>query len=151
MAGEGIPSPAALSADSEGNIVTLVQYSIQQFSRLTGLPSPTLRYYESEGVLPFVKRDANGNRRYDEENIAWIDFVLALRSTGMGVADVRRYVELYQRGNETLAERKQMLLEHEERVRFELAEQQRHLAKIQHKLELYAQLEAEPDRTDIAI
>jgi DNA-binding transcriptional MerR regulator len=128
-----------------------MQYTIKQFSDMTGLSGPTLRYYESEGVLPFVSRDSNGNRRYDEGNVKWVDFILALRDTGMGVVNIRRYVDLYKQGNSTMRERKEMLLAHRRVVRNQLREMRRHLDKIDYKLSLYEQLEADPTRTDIVI
>lgn len=128
-----------------------VEYSIKEFSDLTGLPSPTLRYYESEGALPFVRRDANGNRRYDQTNLQWVDFILALRSTGMTIPNIKRYVELYQHGPETLAERKAMLVAHRARVEAQMRSMANSLAKIDYKLGLYRQLEADPKRTDIVI
>jgi DNA-binding transcriptional MerR regulator len=126
-------------------------YTITQFSKKTGLPSPTLRYYESEGILPFVRRNASGYRSYDDVNAMWIDFILALRETGMPLTTIKRYVDLYKEGSATMAERKAILLSHQEKVREELQQIQQHLAKIDYKLGLYEQLEADPTRTDIAI
>lgn len=126
-------------------------YTIKEFSARTGLSSPTLRYYESEGILPFVRRDAGGNRIYDSTNAMWIEFILALRSTGMALGDIRRYVELYKQGNATLAERKEILTSHREKVRSELELMHQHLDKINYKLDLYDMLEADPTRSDIVI
>lgn len=33
-----------------------MKYSIQEAARITGLTASTLRYYESEGLLPNIKR-----------------------------------------------------------------------------------------------
>ena len=118
---------------------------------MTGLSSPTLRFYESEGILPFVDRDNNGNRVYGEVNVMWIDFILALRETGMSLGDIKRYVDLYMQGNATLAERKEILMAHQAKVRAELKRMRQHLARITYKLDLYTQLEADPGRTDIVI
>lgn len=126
-------------------------YTIKEFAARTGLSSPTLRYYESEGILPYVGRDAGGNRVYDSTNAMWIEFILALRSTGMPLGDIRRYVELYKQGSATLAERKEILTSHREKVREELELMHQHLARINYKLDLYEQLEADPTRTDIII
>ncbi|MFR3728117.1 MerR family DNA-binding transcriptional regulator [Lacrimispora sp.] len=43
--------------------------SIKQFSEKTGISEYTLRFYEKEGVLPFVSRNDSGNRVYDEQNL----------------------------------------------------------------------------------
>ncbi|WP_039791403.1 MerR family DNA-binding transcriptional regulator, partial [Paenibacillus riograndensis] len=37
-------------------------YSISEIEKITGLPASTLRYYEQEGILPSVNRNARGRR-----------------------------------------------------------------------------------------
>ena len=37
-----------------------MHYTIKQVSEKTGLTIPTIRYYESEGILPPVERDGSG-------------------------------------------------------------------------------------------
>ena len=46
---------------------TTVYRERKQASKITELPSSTLRYYESEGLLPDSKRDRNGHR-YDDDD-----------------------------------------------------------------------------------
>lgn len=68
-------------------------YSIKEASALTGLPSSTLRYYESIGVIAPVSRGAtSGHRAYDDEDLDQIMWVACLAATGMSVADMREYV-----------------------------------------------------------
>ena len=44
-------------------------YSIREISELFSLPASTLRYYESEGLLPNVEKSSSGQRIYTEEHI----------------------------------------------------------------------------------
>lgn len=68
-------------------------YTIKEASTLTGLPSSTLRYYESVGVIAPVSRGAtSGHRAYAEEDLDQITWVACLAATGMSVADMREYV-----------------------------------------------------------
>jgi DNA-binding transcriptional MerR regulator len=60
----------------------------------TGLSLDTLRYYEREGLIGPVERAANGQRRYSEDDIAWIGTVTCLRDAGLGITDLRRFTEL---------------------------------------------------------
>ena len=39
-------------------------YSIREISELFSLPASTLRYYESEGLLPNVEKSSSGQRIY---------------------------------------------------------------------------------------
>jgi DNA-binding transcriptional MerR regulator len=111
--------------------------SIKQFSEKTGVSEYTLRFYEKEGVLPFVNRNDSGNRVYDEQNLEWIEFITALRETGMPLSDIKRYVELFKLGNSTIPERKQMMLDHRVNVQQQLTQTLKHLEKINYKLALY--------------
>lgn len=118
-------------------------FSIKEVTIKTGISAHTLRFYEKEGVLPFVKRDASGNRIYDDENLEWMDFIMALRSTGMPLVDTKRYVELYEKGDCTIQERKQMMLDHKTKVEEQMMQFHRYLEKINYKLALYSVMEKE--------
>ncbi|WP_079914884.1 MerR family transcriptional regulator [Paenibacillus sp. 32352] len=111
--------------------------TIKEISKETGISPYTLRYYEREGILPHVKRDSSGNRSYDEESMEWLNFILALRATGMPLAEIKRYVDLYQEGESTLKIRKQMMLKHKEKVEKDLSETIKYLEQINYKLALY--------------
>ena len=43
-----------------------MSYSIGDVVKKTGLSAYTLRYYEKEGLLPFVKKNASGARAYSD-------------------------------------------------------------------------------------
>ena len=43
-----------------------MNYSIGEVSRMFGLPQSTLRYYDKEGLLPFVERPSGGIRLFKE-------------------------------------------------------------------------------------
>ncbi|GGV17135.1 putative transcriptional regulator, MerR family protein [Actinomadura cremea] len=67
---------------------------IRAVSELTGLSMDTLRWYEREGLLPLVERDADGRRRYPPAAVRFVRLVQALRRTGMPVEDVRAFVRM---------------------------------------------------------
>lgn len=60
----------------------------------TGLSIDTLRYYERIGLLGTVRRNSGGRRVYTDANITWIGLLTCLRSAGMGIADLQRFVEV---------------------------------------------------------
>ena len=55
-----------------------LEYSIGEFSRLTGLGIHTLRYYEQEGLIA-PERNSGNRRRYSDRDIAWISFIKRLK------------------------------------------------------------------------
>lgn len=115
-----------------------MSYAIGQFSKLTGLTGPTLRYYEQEGLLS-VQRDAAGRREYTEQDVEWLHFIKRLKETGMPIREIRRYAHLRYQGDSTIQERLAMLEEHHKKV---LEEQQKlagNLRKLEEKLSFYRQ------------
>lgn len=96
--------------------VTNNAISIGELSRLSGLSSHTLRFYEAKGILKPAGRAANGHRRYHREDVLWLEFVLRLKRTGMPLADIRQYAVLRLQGEKTLQPRLTMLKLHRERL-----------------------------------
>ncbi|MCM3006113.1 MerR family DNA-binding transcriptional regulator [Priestia koreensis] len=38
----------------------MAEYNINEVSKMMNIPSHTIRFYEKEGLIPFVKRGENG-------------------------------------------------------------------------------------------
>lgn len=112
--------------------------TIAQVAGRTGLTAHTLRYYEQDGLLLVpVQRSSSGQRRYREEDVAWIVLVTRLRSTGMSITGVREYAELVRQGPSTEQARLDLLRRHRERVLAQLAEVTEHLGAVDQKIDVY--------------
>ncbi len=72
-----------------------LSYSIGQVAQKTGLSAYTLRYYEKEGLLPFVKKSDSGMRVYTDSDIAWLSMIECLKATGMPIKEIRLYIKWY--------------------------------------------------------
>lgn len=69
--------------------------TIQQMARRSGFSEPTLRYYEQIGLLGVVGRDeSSGHRRYGPATVERVEALSCLRSAGMTVSGMRRYLDL---------------------------------------------------------
>lgn len=116
--------------------------SISDAAAATGLSTHTLRYYERAGLmLTPVDRASSTHRRFSETDIAWVQFLTRLRSTGMPIATIRIYTELVREGDASVAERLELLLRHRIAVLAQLDEITASLAAIDHKISLYRQKE----------
>lgn len=113
--------------------------TIQQVAAVTGVTEHTLRYYEKAGLLEPISRGIGGHRRYRPEDVGRVEFLTKLRRTGMGIREVRNYVEALRRGEATLEYRKALLEAHREAVRAQMAEMQRCLDAIEKKIALYGE------------
>ncbi|QHA90971.1 MerR family transcriptional regulator [Bacillus sp. N1-1] len=112
-------------------------YSMKEITALTKQSASAIRYYEKEEILPFIERDENGVRRYTENNLEWLHFILALRSTNMPIAEIKTYVLLYKQGDSTIRERRTLLNNHKTKVEREVKRQQNYLKRISKKITLY--------------
>lgn len=84
--------PAPTNKQHIKSVIISFFFTIKEVADKTGITAHTLRYYEREGIMPSVKRDAGGNRFYDEESIEGLNFILALRSTGIPLSKIKQYV-----------------------------------------------------------
>lgn len=62
---------------------------ISEVAHRTGLSAPTIRFYESEGLIARADRDANGYRAYGEADVERLMFIAGAKQLDLGLADVR--------------------------------------------------------------
>lgn len=116
--------------------------TIAEAAERTGVSTHTLRYYERIGAFREPpERDASGHRRYSDRDLSWITLLTRLRATGMPIATILRYAELAREGNGTAADRKALLLAHRAEVLAHIDELQRDLELIDHKINIYEEIE----------
>ena len=80
-------------------------YTVGEMARRLGVPASTIRYYDKEGLLPFVGRSSGGIRVFTEKDFEWLRIIECLKKTGMSLKDIREYIELAMQGDETIARR----------------------------------------------
>jgi DNA-binding transcriptional MerR regulator len=124
--------PGATSSDPPAGL------SIAEAARRTGLSVHTLRYYERAGlVVTTVDRTAGGRRRYQPQDLYWINACTKLRATGMPIKTIRRYAQLVAAGPGNERERLALMEAHRAEVSAKLAELQENLELIDHKVNVY--------------
>ena len=110
---------------------------IAEVSEKYGLSVDTLRYYERVGLIPTVNRNDSGIRDYNELDLRRVDFIKCMRGAGLPVEVLIEYVALVQQGDKTIEARKEILKEQRELVAARLAEMQKTLDLLDHKIEVY--------------
>jgi DNA-binding transcriptional MerR regulator len=113
------------------------EFHIGELARRTGKTVHTIRWYESLGLVPAVRRDAGNRRVYGEMHVGWLELMHRLRTTGMTIAQLRTYTTLAKQGRTTLEARRDLLMAHRERVQTTLAEWRRALSLLDRKVEFY--------------
>lgn len=120
-----------------------MSFSIGEISKIVGLPSSTLRYYEKEGLVT-PNRDKNNLRVYGEDEVKWIKFLLHLKSAGLSVEELKQYTSWRTTGDSTIANRIDLLKEKKELLEKEIKERHSSLDIVTNKILLYeAKLEQE--------
>ncbi len=71
---------------------------IGEIASRTGRSIHTIRWYETQGLIPGVVRDRGGRRVYSEHHIRWLDLMERLRRTGMSITQMREYTTLAKQG-----------------------------------------------------
>lgn len=114
-----------------------MSYTIAQAARRAGLTAHTLRYYDKEGLLPFVDRTPSGFRAFKESDFEWLSVITCLKSTGMPIRDIRQFINWCAQGDCTLADRLEMFKRQKSAVEQQIALLQKHMEKINHKIRYY--------------
>lgn len=112
---------------------------IGQLAKSTGRSVHTIRWYETQGLMPGVVRDGAGRRRYSPRHVGWLDLMVRLRSTGMSIAQMRRYAALVRQGKATLVERRALLQAHREEVLARIADWHTALELLDDKIDFYGE------------
>lgn len=84
-------------------------YTMKQTCKKTGLTYDTLKFYCNEGLIPNVKRDKNNYRVFNDNDIAWINSLYCLKNCGMSILEMKKYLDLCLKGEQTILERKGIL------------------------------------------
>lgn len=77
-------------------------YTVGEMAKRLGITASTLRYYDKEGLLPFVERSSGGIRMFQESDIAWLQIIGCMKKAGMSIRDIRQYIELALRGDDSI-------------------------------------------------
>lgn len=91
-------------------------YTMKEAVERTGLSYETLKFYCNQGLVPNVKRDSQNRRIFSDRDIAWINSLNCLKNCGMGIREMKEYLQLCLEGAGTIPQRKIIL----ERKRREL-------------------------------
>jgi DNA-binding transcriptional MerR regulator len=123
--------------------------TIAQVVERTGLSHDTLRYYEKAGLIQRVGRTTGNQRRYEAADLAWLEFLIRLRETGMSIADMQRFAELRARGDVTVPDRLAMLREHRADLADRIRALRRNAASLDDKIDHYERLLDQPGSDEL--
>ncbi|AQS03321.1 MerR family transcriptional regulator [Clostridium beijerinckii] len=113
-------------------------YTINEVANICNISPYTIRFYDKEGLLPFVSRNSTtGNRQFSDSDLNVIKLICCLKNTGMQVKEIRRYIDLVMQGVETNGQRKQIMIDHRKEVIRQIDDLKKNLNIIDLKIALY--------------
>lgn len=83
-------------------------YSIGEVANSTGIAISTLRYYDREGMFPYMERSNGGIRVFSDKEIDTLRVIECLKSSGMSIKAIKEFLIWCQEGDNSLHKRREM-------------------------------------------
>ncbi|USK87326.1 MerR family transcriptional regulator [Peribacillus asahii] len=112
-------------------------YSISEVAKELNLTVYTLRYYDKEGLMPFVERTPSGTRLFKESDIGALKVIECLKATGMPIKEIKNFIDWCSDGDSTLQKRYDMFIERKALVEAQMEELKKTIELIEHKCSYY--------------
>ena len=112
-------------------------YTVGEMAKKLDVPASTLRYYDKEGLLPFVERSSGGIRMFQESDFEWLQVIGCMKKAGMSLRDIRQYMELVIQGDDTIDARLEMFRRQRKTLETQMAELQHTIETVEYKCWYY--------------
>lgn len=108
-------------------------YTVGEMAKKLGVAPSTLRYYDKEGLLPFVERSSGGIRVFKEADYEWLKVIDCLKKTGMQLKDIKSFIEMAMQGDDTIEQRLELITNQQTAVKKQMEELQETLDALNFK------------------
>ena len=112
-------------------------YTIGEMAKRLNVAPSTLRYYDKEGMLPFIERSSGGIRMFQEKDMSWLQIIECLKKTGMPIKDIKEFVDLCIEGDGTIDRRLEIITKQKKAVERQIEETQKMLDMLNYKCWYY--------------
>ncbi len=109
--------------------------TISEVSKLYDMPIDTIRYYERIALMEPVEKDASGRRDYKEKDMRRLRFLKLMRAAGVSIERIKDYVDLFYVGENTLPDRKDILIKQREELQNKINELQNVMNELDYNIE----------------
>lgn len=122
----------------------LAVYTINEIAKICDISVYTIRFYDKEGLLPFVTRNSTGNRQFSEGDLDMIKLICCLKNTGMQVKEIKQYIDLCMQGEGTSPARRQIMVDHRKSILRQIDDLKKNLTIVNLKIGFYDSYIANP-------
>ena len=116
------------------------KFTVKEVAQIMKISAHTVRYYDNEGLIPFVSRTQSNIRMFSEYDLSWIRTVHCLRATNLSISDIKKYIDLCLKGNKTIQQRAKIIFDQEKNLKEHLKQLQEQMKVLQVKKKYYTDL-----------
>lgn len=99
-------------------------YTIGEMAKLLDVAPSTLRYYDKEGLLPFMERTESGIRIFKDSDYEILKIIYCLKATGMQIKDIKEFINLVMQGDESIDARLELFKKRKAELEKQMADLQ---------------------------
>ena len=112
-------------------------YTVGEAAKQLNVAASTLRYYDKEGLLPFVERSSGGMRVFKDEDISWLKIIECLKKTGMPIKNIKHFIDYGMEGDSKIDQRLTIIESQRDAVIKQMEEMQEMLDMLNYKCWYY--------------
>ncbi len=118
-------------------------YTVGEMAKKLNVAPSTLRFYDKEGLLPFVERSSGGIRMFSDKDFEWLQVIGCLKKAGMKLSDIKIFIELAMQGDETISTRLELIIKQKKEVESQIEALNKTLATLEFKEWYYTTAKAD--------
>lgn len=108
-------------------------YTVSEMAKKLNIAPSTLRYYDKEGLLPFVERSNGGIRMFKDSDFEWLSIIECLKKTGMPIKKIKVFIDWCIEGDTTISARKELIENQRQAVLIQIQQLEETLAMLDYK------------------
>lgn len=112
-------------------------YTVGEIANKLNIAPSTIRYYDKEGLIPFVERSSGGIRMFKDSDFEWLSIIECLKQTGMSIKEIKTFIDWCMQGDETISQRKGLIEKQREIILEQIKQMQETLAMLDYKTWYY--------------
>ncbi len=109
-----------------------MSYSIKEIADMMNVTTSTIRYWDNEGLLPYVNK-VNGRRVFEDKDFKWLRVLNCMKNINMPIKKIKEYVELVIQGDTTLKARYNMIMEQKQIIQNQINDLNNCLKEFEYK------------------
>lgn len=112
-------------------------YTVGEMAKELGIPASTLRYYDQEGLLPFVKRSGSGMRMFTDADYETLMVIGYLKKSGLSIKEIKAFISMAAQGDASIEDRLTLFRGRRTAVQKQIRELQETLSLLEYKCWYY--------------